>query len=332
MPLPNSKPFSEEMKTLFIPPDAAGSANYRAIMETLVAALNLRDDETASHARRVTELALRIARKVDPVLAAEPALQYAFALHDIGKIGVPDSILRKAGPLSPREQKILRRHTLLGERLLELTPSLPTLVHDVVAYHHERWDGLGYPYGLQGEDIPLPARIFAVADAYDALTNDRPYRSAVPVADAIAELRACAGSQFDPNVVAAFVGGDAASATTALVPPPGPRPHPAHLEPLRSSFLTNHALVLICIAESEDVRLRTIAARIGITERSIHAILADLVRRGLVERRRVGRRNRYRIVQSALLGEGFATTVTVGDLVDALLPRHAADVAREAAG
>jgi predicted DNA-binding transcriptional regulator len=332
MPLPNSNQFSGEVEELFLPPDSVGSANYRAIMETLAAALNLRDDDTASHARRVTELALRITRKVDPTLAAEPALAYAFALHDIGKIGVPDSILRKPGRLSRREQKILRRHTLLGERLLELTPSVPALVRDVVAYHHERWDGLGYPYGLHGEDIPLPARIFAVADAYDALTNDRPYRNAVPVADAIAELRACAGSQFDPAVVAAFVGSDAASAATALALTPAPRPHPAGRERLQSTFLTNHALVLACIAENRDVRLRTIAARIGITERSAHAILAGLVRRGLVERSRIGRRNRYRVVQSALLGEGFATTVTVGDLVDALLPRRAADAGREAAG
>src|SRR6266545_2090560 len=171
--------------------------NYRVVMELLVAALNLRDDETGSHARRVTELGLWIARRVEPALADDPALPYAFLLHDIGKIGVPDTILRKNGALSAREQGIVRRHTVLGERLLNLIPSLPTLVQDVVAYHHERWDGTGYPHGLQGEEIPLAARIFAVADAYDAITNDRPYCAALPAAAATGELRSCAGSHFD---------------------------------------------------------------------------------------------------------------------------------------
>jgi len=332
MPLTDSNPSSGNVPDVSLPPESAAAVNYRAIMDTLVAALDLRDGDTASHARRVTQLALRIARKVDPALAAEPALPYAFALHDIGKIGIPDSILRKAGPLSRREQRILRRHTLLGERLLDLTPCLPALVRDVVAYHHEHWDGCGYPYGLRGEEIPLPARIFAVADAYDALTNDRPYRSAVPVSDAIEELRTCAGSQFDPDVVAAFVGLDARSAGSSLSAA-APRPSPAALrEPMQSSFLTNHALVLTCIAENSSVRVRTIASRIGITERSTHAILSDLVGRGLVERHRVGRRNHYRIVQSALLGEGFATVVTVGDLLNALLPAPGASAGREAAG
>jgi HD domain/Sugar-specific transcriptional regulator TrmB len=297
-----------------------GSANYRAVMETLSAALNVFDDQTASHARRVTDLALRITRRHDAALAEDPALPYAFLLHDIGKIGIPESILRKAGPLSRREQLIVRRHTLVGERLLALTPSLPPLVHHVVAYHHERWDGTGYPYGLRGVEIPLAARIFAVADAYDALTNDRPYRSAVPVGEAIAELRACSATQFDPDVVETFVGhraGTAAPLALVAVSESEPRNH------LASGFLTNEALVLVCIAENRDARVRTIAARIGITERSTHSILGDLVRRGFVERTRVGRRNRYRLVHSALFGSGFGTTVTVGDLIAALLPEAA---------
>jgi len=296
---------------------SGGNANYRAVMETLSAALNVFDDQTASHARRVTDLALRLTRRHDAALAEDPALPYAFLLHDIGKMGIPDSILRKPGPLSRREQLIVRRHTLVGDRLLALTPCLPPLVRDVVAYHHERWDGSGYPYGLRGEEIPLAARIFAVADAYDALTNDRPYRSAVPVGEAIAELRACAAAQFDPGVIDTFVGhrpGAAAPLTLVAAGKPESRNH------LRSGFFSNDALVLVCIAEDRDARVRTIAARIGITERATHAILSDLVSRGFVDRTRVGRRNRYRLSHSAPLGSGFGTNVTVGDLIAAVLP------------
>jgi hypothetical protein len=291
-------------------------ANYRAVMETLAAVLDLYDDTTASHARRVTELALHITRKHEETLAEDPALPYAFLLHDIGKIGVPDSILRKPGPLSRREQLTVRRHTLLGERLLALAPTLPRLVHDVVAYHHERWDGRGYPYGLRGEEIPLAARIFAVADAYDALTNDRPYRAAVTVNEAVAELRACSGAQFDPGVVGTFLGERGAPR-----PEVGIAVQPSrHHDRLASGFLSNEALVLLCIAEDRDARVRAIAARVGITERATQAILSDLVHRGFVERTRVGRRNRYQLNRSAPLGTGFGSNLTVGDLLAALLP------------
>jgi len=317
MPAPRLLPESVDSTT------NGATANYRAVMETLAAALNLYDDETASHARRVTELALRITRKHDPALAVDLSLPYAFLLHDIGKMGIPDSILRKAGPLSRREQLVVRRHTLLGERLLALTPSPPPLVHDVVAYHHERWDGTGYPYGLRGEEIPLAARIFAVADAYDALTNDRPYRAAVTVSEAIAELRACAGTQFDPAVVETFVGCERGIPAS---PPAEPTAASEACAELRSSFLTNEALVLLCIAEDRDARVRTIAKRIGLTERGTHAILGDLVRRGFVLRTRVGRRNRYRLVHSAPLGSGFASRVVVGDLVATVLPAAAGAV------
>ena len=205
------------------------------------------------------------------------------------------------------------------------------LVRDVVAYHHERWDGSGYPYGLRGEEIPLPARIFAVADAYDALTNDRPYRATVRASAAIAEIRACAGTQFNPQVVAAFVGAGASSTERHLLAMLATPPRARRRERLQSCFLTNHALALTCIAEGQDVRVRAIAARIGITERSTQAILADLVRQGFVERSRLGRRNCYRIVQGAPLGSGFKSGVTVADLVDALFPGRAPDAARNAA-
>ena len=179
--------------------------NYDFAVETLSAALELRDDETGQHTRRVTDFALALTREVDAVLAEEPELRYGFLLHDIGKIGIPDSILLKPGRLTARELRTLQMHTTLGEHLLSYIPFLSDLAHDVVAYHHERWDGTGYPWGLRGNDIPLAARIFAVADAFDAITNDRPYRKARSISAAITEIRRGAGSHFDPAIVKAFV-------------------------------------------------------------------------------------------------------------------------------
>jgi PAS domain S-box-containing protein len=178
---------------------------YDLTVEALAAALELRDDETAHHTRRVSHLALALTRVVDPELANDPELRYGFLLHDIGKIGIPDSILLKRGRLTPTELRTLQMHTTLGEHLLSLIPFLSNVAHDVVAYHHERWDGGGYPWGLRGTDIPISARIFAVADAFDAITNDRPYRRSRPIGLAIMELRGGAGSQFDPAIVDAFV-------------------------------------------------------------------------------------------------------------------------------
>ncbi len=179
--------------------------SYDLTVEALAAALELRDDDTSQHTRRVTEFALALTRIVDPALARERDLRYGFLLHDIGKIGVPDAILLKPGRLTDRELRTVQMHTTLGEHLLSFIPFLSDLAHDVVAYHHERWDGAGYPWGLRGEAIPLAARIFAVADAFDALTNDRPYRRARSIGAAIDEIQGAAGSQFDPAVVAAFV-------------------------------------------------------------------------------------------------------------------------------
>ncbi len=178
---------------------------YELTVEALAAALELRDDETGSHARRVTEIALRLARAVDPQLADEPELRRGFLLHDIGKIGIPDTILLKPGPLDADELRVLEMHTTLGEQLVSSIPYLSGVARQVIAYHHERWDGRGYPWRLRGTDIPLPARIFAVADAFDAMTSDRPYRKAMPVADAIEEIKRGAGSHFDPAVVAVFL-------------------------------------------------------------------------------------------------------------------------------
>jgi len=179
--------------------------SYAMTVRALAVALELRDDETGGHADRVTALALELTARLDPELAADPQLEYGFLLHDIGKIGIPDAILRKPGPLDAKELAQMQFHTVLGVRVLEQIPYLSGLPRDVVSCHHERWDGGGYPAGLEGTDIPIAARIFALADSFDAMTNNRPYRRAMPVVDAIDEIIRSSGSQFEPELAEAFV-------------------------------------------------------------------------------------------------------------------------------
>jgi response regulator RpfG family c-di-GMP phosphodiesterase len=179
--------------------------SYRVTVRALAAALELRDDETGAHASRVTELALRLTRRVAPELAEDPELEYGFLLHDIGKIGVPDAILLKPDRLDPDELGRIQRHVTLGRQILAEIPYLKGTAADIAAAHHERWDGTGYPNHLGGDQIPLAARIFAVVDTFDAITNNRPYRAAQPLESAIAEIRKGSGTQFDPTIVRAFI-------------------------------------------------------------------------------------------------------------------------------
>lgn len=172
----------------------------------LAHAAELRDDETGTHTRRVGALAGAIADALGLDEESRRTIRSAAPLHDIGKIGVPDAILRKAGPLSTGEMEVMRTHTLVGGRILAGGRSDLMRTAELVAlHHHERWDGAGYPHGLAGEDIPLPARIVAVADFFDALTHDRAYRSAVPAPQVVREIARSAGSHFDPEVVRAFL-------------------------------------------------------------------------------------------------------------------------------
>jgi ribonuclease P protein subunit RPR2 len=180
-------------------------SSYRTTVRALAAVLELRDDATGAHASRVTELALRLARRVAPEIATEPELEYGFLLHDIGKIGVPDAILLKPGPLDRQERAHMERHVSLGQRLLAEIPFLNGFARQVAVAHHEHWDGTGYPNQLHGEEIPLPARIFAIVDAYDAMTNDRPYRGARTTEIALLQIELGAGTQFDPTLAHAFI-------------------------------------------------------------------------------------------------------------------------------
>ena len=181
---------------------------YRQTIESLARALEWKDAATGGHALRVQRYALQLAAAADPVLLGDPSVEAGFLLHDVGKIAIPDSILRKRGPLTPSEQNLMRRHTLIGSDLLTGIPLLAGQGLGVVRSHHERWDGAGYPDGLSGEAIPSAARVFAVADALDAMTSDRPYRRAMTWAAAGREILAQSGRQFDPMVVEAFVSRD----------------------------------------------------------------------------------------------------------------------------
>ncbi len=177
---------------------------YRDTVAALASALETKDTGTRQHSQRVQRYALELARTLDPLLAGHPSVEYGFLLHDIGKIGIPDQILRKPAPLTEAERRLMQSHTVLGAQMLGAVAFLRGPGVDIVRSHHERWDGSGYPDGLGGEEIPLGARIFAVADALDAITTNRPYRHASSWRTAHREITAAAGSQFDPAVVDAF--------------------------------------------------------------------------------------------------------------------------------
>jgi cyclic di-GMP phosphodiesterase len=177
---------------------------YHSTIEALGAAIVTRDVGTYSHSRRVRGYTLAIARAHGISEDELQDLDYGVLLHDIGKIGIPDGILLKSGPLTHAEWEVMKRHPDIGRQLIEKIPFLRGAA-PLVYHHHERWDGGGYPVGLRGEAIPLGARIFAVADALDAMTVDRPYCRAVSFETARLEIRDCAGTQFDPAVVASFL-------------------------------------------------------------------------------------------------------------------------------
>jgi putative nucleotidyltransferase with HDIG domain len=175
----------------------------RAVIESLAAAVEAKDTVTSRHLRAVGRLATQLARAVDPTLVDSDDFLYGCLLHDVGKIGVPEKILTKPGPLSPDEWEVMRRHPQTGARVVRPL-GLSRVVGDIVLYHHERWDGGGYPEGLAGDDIPLAARVFSVCDALEAMTATRPYRRPLPASVAFQRVLLEGGVQFDPDVVAAL--------------------------------------------------------------------------------------------------------------------------------
>jgi two-component system, cell cycle response regulator len=172
-------------------------------IEALARLLNLRDGYTALHAERASTLAGTVGTRLGMAGDEAAALQSAARLHDLGKVGIPDRILHKPTRLDPDEWAVVRCHPGWGAEVLTGLPGMREVAR-IVRSHHERWDGRGYPDGLAGEAIPLVARIVCCCDAYSAMTTDRPYRAARSREAALAELRACSGTQFDPRVVEAF--------------------------------------------------------------------------------------------------------------------------------
>jgi HD-GYP domain-containing protein (c-di-GMP phosphodiesterase class II) len=177
--------------------------SYLDMIKTLAFVVEAKDPSTRAHLQRTHDYAVALAEAVDPELAADEQLRYGFLLHDVGKVGIPEAVLNKPGPLDAAEWEVMRAHPLLGVQMVAGIKSLGSAV-EVIRCHHERWDGKGYPSGLAGEAIPAGARVFAVADAFDAMTSDRPYRKAIPFDQACLEIADGAGSQFDPAVVDAF--------------------------------------------------------------------------------------------------------------------------------
>jgi putative nucleotidyltransferase with HDIG domain len=178
--------------------------SYDITLEALGDALDLKDAETEGHSKRVTAFTMAIARAMELPNEKVRVIARGAFLHDVGKMAIPDAILRKPGRLTPEEQMRMREHTLLGYQMLRKIPFLRDAAQ-IVYCHQERYDGSGYPRGLKGDQIPIGARIFAVADTFDAITSDRPYRAAQSIPAARREIRRHSGHQFDPHVVEAFM-------------------------------------------------------------------------------------------------------------------------------
>jgi putative nucleotidyltransferase with HDIG domain len=177
--------------------------SYTATVRALSNAVEFRDAYTGKHAERVAAYGLEIARRLDLPMAERPEIEFGFLLHDIGKVAIPDAILHKPEALSTSERELMAQHPLIGAEIIQGIEFLKSAA-EIVRHHHERWDGQGYPDGLAGEDIPVAARVFAVADVFDALTTERPYRHASPLQTAREMITAESGRQFDPAVVEAF--------------------------------------------------------------------------------------------------------------------------------
>jgi putative nucleotidyltransferase with HDIG domain len=179
------------------------SRSYMATVRALSNAVEARDAYTGKHAERVAAYGIEIARALGIDRPDAPEIEFGFLLHDIGKVAIPDAILYKPGALTKEERELMARHPTIGADIIRGIEFLQDAAK-VIRSHHERWDGTGYPDRLQGEEIPIAARVFAVADVFDALTTDRPYRPALTLDEARRMIVLGSGSQFDPSVVSAF--------------------------------------------------------------------------------------------------------------------------------
>jgi HD-GYP domain-containing protein (c-di-GMP phosphodiesterase class II) len=189
---------------------------YKSTIKALAAAIDAKDPYTRGHSEHVTEYALLGANSISFTEEELEDLEYAGILHDVGKIGIADSILNKPGPLTAEEGDIISTHPQIGANMLKDIPFLEK-ARELILHHHERYDGKGYPDGLKGEAIPMGARLLAVADSFDAMTSDRPYRAALSTAFAIIELKRCSGTQFCPVAVDAFITGFRTKAEASLL-------------------------------------------------------------------------------------------------------------------
>ena len=177
--------------------------SYMLTVRALANAVEARDAYTGRHAERAAAFGVQIAEACAMGLTERPEIEFGFLLHDVGKVAVPDAILFKPGPLTPTERIVIEQHPITGSEIVRDIAFLGS-ARDVIRSHHERWDGSGYPDGVAGEQIPLSARVFAVADTLDALTSQRPYRNASSFTEARAIIEREAGSHFDPDVVDAY--------------------------------------------------------------------------------------------------------------------------------
>jgi HD-GYP domain-containing protein (c-di-GMP phosphodiesterase class II) len=192
---------------------------YRGTAFLLGDVVEADDEYTGIHSRDVVELTMRVCDRLQLSARQRRDAEFVALLHDVGKVRVPKSIINKPGPLTPAERKVMEQHTVEGERLLLRVGGLLGEVGRIVRSCHERYDGAGYPDGIAGDEIPLLARIVACCDAFNAMTTDRSYRVAMPLDEAVAELRRASGTQFDPAVVDALIGSLEAQAVAVSAPP-----------------------------------------------------------------------------------------------------------------